>query len=342
MNNGAFIGWLSAISFCGFFTLFGIMTIKIPGERGKGIAQLVTAGIIVLIVISVLTKNINIVLIGSVIAIVIGIIINSILKNRDANAASKAAIEAAYREYEHLEGNEKGLASTKGFSKFNRQEYAYKEAEKEAEKAVIGLSSSIRSSAAQTKEVDWAIAGGLASGLGGSLAGVSAAADAMNKNAQIRETNRRNQEYVNRVANNMINDYVNTSFQGKDWLREIRSKYRYAEISSTDSSNTLFSYLNIQTISVNVDSVTKGVEVVASWSTTNDYIWIDGSIRGDLYTNNGKLAGSVYLNLPIGGTKSIQSPTVDKLLIGHCAKPKTHAYSYVVKYEPNNLWCVKA
>ena len=83
------------------------------------------------------------------------------------------------------EFNEKGCSERFGYMKFLYQDGKMKSAEKTAEKSMKILTDAVRNSAQQTKESNWAIAGGIASGLAGTGAGIMAAADTMANNQKI-------------------------------------------------------------------------------------------------------------------------------------------------------------
>lgn len=203
---------------------------------------------------------------------------------------------------------------------------------------MAALTNAVRSSAYQEKEINWAVAGGIASGFAGPIAGAAAAVDAMVKNAEIRAKNEINKQYFNKVADDATAQFSDAMKNSKNWLADIKKLYTKQAKTITWSLDGLFNQLNIFTVSIDVDSNTNAVKVQAGWSNKNKDAWIDCSIRGKLYTKQGKLAGCVYLNLQIGGTMSEGCDTVDLRLIGHCAESIIKEKEYNVLYEPVNLW----
>ena len=236
------------------------------------------------------------------------------------------------------ETEEKQIAGLFGDNKFKRQFTNKKIIDKKAAEAMAVLTNALRSSAYQEKEVNWAVVGGLASGLGGPVAGVSAAVDTMMKNAEIRKENERNQQYVNKLANDSTAQFKDALSLSADWLKDMEKLYRSNDKTITWSLDALFSQLSITTGLIEIDALTGAVTVQAAWKNTNKNSWIDGSIRGKLYTKAGKLAGCVYLSLPVGGTMAEGCNTVDQRLIGHCTEPVIKQNEYTIQYEPINLW----
>lgn len=183
------------------------------------------------------------------------------------------------------------------------------------------------------KEKDWAILGGIAQGIAGPVAGIAVATTTMAHNEEIRQTNENNLRWAAQQSNEM--NFAASELEKEDFsvptIDQLNAQY---EICRNISPNLLFSKLNIETQSIDIDNTSKSATVYAKWESLDNELCVDGHIRANFYTNTNCFVGSASLSLPTFGTFKASGVMDGICLIDEYSKPCT------VKYEPIDLWVI--
>lgn len=248
----------------------------------------------------------------------------------EAEKQRKAQLLAPYIEDEKYNTM---LAHCEGLDKYYKMAAHEEEKNREAAETLRKMGGILQQSVYQEKEKDWAVRGGIASGIGGLGAGVAAAVDAMQDNERIRKENADRRAWGNqqRDLHEQMAQQVEAKRQSALSMYQLKQKF---DVNLSWAPQTLLKYIYSESYR-HAYHVDEGTGVVRVSVTVGNYapMMIDGSLRGKLYTKEGKCAGCAYLPLPVGGTsqKDIHN------LGGFCVEPK-YPGPYKVKVEAADLW----
>lgn len=192
------------------------------------------------------------------------------------------------------------------------------------------------------KESDGAVLAGVATAIGGIGAGVHSALDTARKNAEIRERNAENR----RNSANMMKEMYDVAWEYEkqiDKLRDERSKVDKKYISEIDTHN-LMDIINVRTISTSISKtgtvfIEANIEVddLEGYQVKGKKLVVDGTIYGDVYTNQNKV-GSCQLVFPKYGIK----PGMDAQIEGICDECAVEGDKIEVRYRGKHLWVMEA
>lgn len=226
----------------------------------------------------------------------------------------------------------------------------------EAKRAMETLGYAIASSASQTKTTSWATTAGIANGLAGPVAGVLAGAEAMQRNAQIEEQNRRNRAAVNQMAGSVYNSA--SSLNGM--IDELKKKVEILENAKKDLAvkvvidgtdrDVLFQSLEISGTEVKeIVNQEKNHALRVSMRLKSDYrpkdvpetvsVTIDGTLQADVMAGDLSL-GSVCIPLPLYGVVCGDSVAVEAETIFNYYAINGKPYS-LSNIRPNYLWLME-
>ena len=191
----------------------------------------------------------------------------------------------------------------------------------------------------QTKEKDWAIAGGIASGIAGPAAGIATAMDIQAQNAQIREQNAQNRDMYNistMGAKAKVGDEV-VAIHNE--LKEFDKNFEKEKIKlvSDPTKEEVFKKLTFDKTEVSI-SQTGAFKVKTLVSGCKFTIFdklpavVDGTIVATLYQNNIKV-GDALLVLPEKGISTRARKTE-----GICICNADKNIPYEIKFAPYHLW----
>lgn len=247
----------------------------------------------------------------------------------------KKAKEKEYTEKRNefylMEIEQKELASLEGLAKYFKQNEIDIQKYQKGIAAMRRLGVMVEESVYQEKEKNWAILGGLADGIAGPAAGVVTAANAMQDNVRIREENAQRRAW-GASQNAMYQNFADEAENLKPTSLTVDQLAKKYNVNFTYSPITLFKYISYQEPTYTLDPLTKSITVTLNWNQNRKNLWIDGSLRAKIYTNDHKLAGCAYLVLPKGGTKEYKGE-----LSGVCTYPK-YPGEYKIEIEPIDLW----
>lgn len=231
--------------------------------------------------------------------------------------------------------------------KIERTEREIKSIEAEND-ALFQLANAVAGSAHQEKTYDWALIGGIASGLGGTGAGIAAAADAMQKNAQIEAQNAANQAYANNLAYEIRKAAITAPRKSTDGLeKELQSlqmrlpKLSYKVYMDDMDTQTLFNNL-VCTPSVEKHDDCLEVKITIENKNTYSapkgvYMSLDGALDVVVY-GDGIFIDRIPVvfeedGLELGKTATIHN-YLTKTLSGNDRK-------YTFNITPINLWLME-
>lgn len=193
--------------------------------------------------------------------------------------------------------------------------------------------------ATQTREKDWAIAGGIASGIAGGAVGVAVASDIQSQNAEIRATNKANMNaYISSTmgATSKIFSDV-SSFEKQIKVLEEDIEAAKIKLVATTEESDIFKNIIFKDTNVSI-SQTGSFVVETSVSCPNISIFdnipavIDGTIQATLYQND-VAVGVALLSLPEYGINN-----VSQNIKGICLNSANSDLPYTIKFSPYHLW----
>lgn len=191
------------------------------------------------------------------------------------------------------------------------------------------------------KEEHWELWGGFADGLAGPAAGVAAAAASMQRNEEIREQNRINEQTMAPV---MV-EAVKQSAKYKEYEEKYIAEVEEAKLKlvAEDTPKECFDRLILRDSSVTVSETgTCTVTVKARLKNTFNIFEdvkavVDGNIKAKIY-DGADVIGTAVMVLPING---INSDSNDVSLEGMCLFCANRQGNYIVEFEPGNLWAME-
>lgn len=270
----------------------------------------------------------------NIIAIMLVFYSTIITRNEEkAKQAEKQREEQRMAPYLRDEEYQTMLAHCEGLEKYYKMAAYEEEKNREAAETLRKMGGILQQSVYQEKEKDWAVRGGIASGIGGLGAGVAAAVDAMQDNERIRKENADRREWGKQQNDHheQLARQVEAKRIAAPSMYQLQRDY---DVDLSWKPETLLEYIfdgRLNHVRHRVDEDTGVVHVSV---TLGNYasMMIDGSLRGKLYTQDGKCAGCAYIPLPVGGIFN------DVCYAGgFCAQPK-YPGPYKVKVEAANLW----
>lgn len=191
----------------------------------------------------------------------------------------------------------------------------------------------------QTKEKDWAIAGGIASGLAGPAAGIATAMDIQAQNAQIRERNAQNRAMYDAAtlgAKGKVGDEIIAIHKELEEFDKNFEKEKIKLVSETPKEK-VFEKLSFDKTEVSI-SETGAFKIKTFVSGCKSTIFdklpavVDGTIVATLYQNNIKV-GDALLVLPEKGISTRARKTE-----GICICNADKNIPYEIKFAPYHLW----
>lgn len=191
----------------------------------------------------------------------------------------------------------------------------------------------------QTKEKDWAIAGGIASGIAGPAAGIATAMDIQAQNAKIREQNAQNRDMYNIATMGAKGKVGDEIVAIHNELKEFDKNFEKEKIKlvSDTPKEEVFKKLTFDKTEVSI-SQTGAFKVKTLVSGCKFTIFdklpavVDGTIVATLYQNNIKV-GDALLVLPEKGISTRARKTE-----GICICNADKNIPYEVKFAPYHLW----
>lgn len=191
----------------------------------------------------------------------------------------------------------------------------------------------------QTKEKDWAIAGGIASGIAGPAAGIATAMDIQAQNAQIREQNAQNRAMYDTAtmgAKGKVGEEIVAIHKELEEFDKNFEKEKIKLVSETPKEK-VFEKLSFDKTEVSI-SETGAFKIKTFVSGCKFTIFdklpavVDGTIIATLYQNNIKV-GDALLVLPEKGISTRARKTE-----GICICNADKNTPYEVKFAPYHLW----